>query len=447
MLERADIYGALDGTARFVRGDAVVGLVIVTVNLLGGMYVGIVRLGMTPAQAIDRYGRLTVGDGLMAQVPALLVSMAAALLISRVEARRQERIGWGALHDPLTLVIPGAALALLAAVDGMPTLAFALLSCLSLGLALLVAWRAPGFERRGTETPWVHVEVAPSVPLPAPGTVAAYAHRLSEALGVKVAVVASTVSLPGGTALRVRVGDRVVGETAAVESSSEEGVVRAVDSLVRRDLGQLMSLEWMRACIDAARREDPWLAERALDGVSVVGVRAALLQMISEGVALPPTRAWMLALAEGPEFRDPATASTWATSLRLRTVHAWFGPRVERVRDEEAPVGFRLTPDLEAFVEEVVITRRTGAHGWRDREGGRARLRQSLEAAAGVVDAAERPLLVCRPRLRAQLAWVVRALSISADVVSAEELDLVWSELDAARLAWLGLPLGREPAE
>lgn len=83
ILQQADFYGAMDGASKFVRGDAVAGLVITCINILGGLFVGVVQGGLTLAEAGEVFTKLTIGDGLVAQTPALLISVAAGLLVTR----------------------------------------------------------------------------------------------------------------------------------------------------------------------------------------------------------------------------------------------------------------------------------------------------------------------------------------------------------------------------
>ena len=84
--KEADFYGAMDGATKFVRGDAIAGIVIILVNLVGGFVIGVFQKGMSFSQALDVYARLTIGDGLVTQVPALVVSIAAGLIVTRVTA-------------------------------------------------------------------------------------------------------------------------------------------------------------------------------------------------------------------------------------------------------------------------------------------------------------------------------------------------------------------------
>ncbi|GLS81536.1 flagellar biosynthesis protein FlhA [Paracoccus marinus] len=132
-------FGSLDGASKFVKGDAVAGLVITAINLVIGLLVGILAHGLPVVEAMHSYSQLTIGDGLVSQIPSLITSMAAAILLSRGGATdttadmltRQFSDGW---HAP---AIVGAAMALLALVPGMPTLIFLMLAA---GAGAL-AWR------------------------------------------------------------------------------------------------------------------------------------------------------------------------------------------------------------------------------------------------------------------------------------------------------------------
>jgi flagellar biosynthesis protein FlhA len=82
----ADFYGAMDGASKFVRGDAIAGLLITGINIIGGLVIGTLQVGMTLGDAARKYTLLTVGDGLVAQIPALIVSTAAGLIVTRSTA-------------------------------------------------------------------------------------------------------------------------------------------------------------------------------------------------------------------------------------------------------------------------------------------------------------------------------------------------------------------------
>jgi len=126
---QADFFAAMDGASRFVRGEAVAGVVITGVNLVGGLAIGVVRHGMAPGRAIDLYSRLTIGDGLVSAVPALLVSVATGVLISRstqaVDLPRE--LGRQFLSRAHVLGITAVFLALLA-LTGLPRMPLLLLA-------------------------------------------------------------------------------------------------------------------------------------------------------------------------------------------------------------------------------------------------------------------------------------------------------------------------------
>ena len=109
--EESAFFGSMDGASKFVRGDAIAGLIITAVNIFGGIIIGVTRHGMSPADAADVFTKLSVGDGLVTQIPALIVSLAAGLLVSKGGTRGSaEKAVLGQLGDyPRALLVAGAA--------------------------------------------------------------------------------------------------------------------------------------------------------------------------------------------------------------------------------------------------------------------------------------------------------------------------------------------------
>jgi flagellar biosynthesis protein FlhA len=138
-----DFYGAMDGASKFVRGDAIAGVLILFINLLGGMAIGILQQGMAPAEAAARYALLTVGDGLVAQIPALIISTAAGIMVSR--ASGDQDLGSAFLGQvfgrPQVLYVTAALLGVLGLIPGTPHFAF-------LTLAMVMAAAAYSVSRR-----------------------------------------------------------------------------------------------------------------------------------------------------------------------------------------------------------------------------------------------------------------------------------------------------------
>ncbi|MBR2004091.1 MAG: FHIPEP family type III secretion protein [Thermoguttaceae bacterium] len=137
LAEQADFFGAMDGASKFVRGDAVAGLAIVLINIIGGLVVGIGERGLGAAEAFSLYSKLTIGDGLTSQIPAFLISLATGLLVARTS--RPQNVSEAALAQvfgrPIALALTGVFLVFLAA-TGLP---IAPLAVLATGFFLL-AW-------------------------------------------------------------------------------------------------------------------------------------------------------------------------------------------------------------------------------------------------------------------------------------------------------------------
>ncbi|HSQ04355.1 MAG TPA: FHIPEP family type III secretion protein, partial [Burkholderiales bacterium] len=128
--QEADFFGAMDGASKFVRGDAVAGILIMLISIIGGFAVGVLQHNLDVGAAARNYTLLTIGDGLVAQIPALVISTAAGIVVSRVAT--DEDIGQqlaGQLFDkPQALLLTAGILALLGVIPGMPHVAFLLLA-------------------------------------------------------------------------------------------------------------------------------------------------------------------------------------------------------------------------------------------------------------------------------------------------------------------------------
>src|ERR1700723_3837350 len=124
--EEADFYGAMDGASKFVRGDAIAGILIVFINLFGGIIIGAAQHSMSISDAGRTYALLTIGDGLVAQIPALLLSVAVAILVTRVSRPHDmsQQIMSQVLGQPRALGVTSGILALLGVIPGMPNFVF-----------------------------------------------------------------------------------------------------------------------------------------------------------------------------------------------------------------------------------------------------------------------------------------------------------------------------------
>ena len=136
-------FGAMDGASKFVRGDAVAGIIITLVNVIGGILVGVLQHGLSLGQAADSYTTLTIGDGLVSQIPALIVSMAAGLIVTKggTEGAANEAVLGQLSKFPKALFMAAALLFAMGLLPGFPMVIFTLMSVGMVGLGLLILRR------------------------------------------------------------------------------------------------------------------------------------------------------------------------------------------------------------------------------------------------------------------------------------------------------------------
>lgn len=130
IMQESDFYGSMDGASKFVRGDAVAGILILFINIIGGFIIGIAQHDLSFAEAAHNYTLLTIGDGLVAQIPSLLLSTAAALLVTR--STKEEDMGEQVIKqlfkDPKTLIVTSGILGAMGLIPGMPNVPFLILA-------------------------------------------------------------------------------------------------------------------------------------------------------------------------------------------------------------------------------------------------------------------------------------------------------------------------------
>lgn len=161
----ADFYGSMDGASKFVKGDAIAGILILFINIIGGFFIGMIQHGLSAGEALSIYTLLTIGDGLVAQIPSLLLSIAAAIMVTR--QNRSENMGEQLVQqmtgNPKSLMIATGILFVMGIVPGMPHMAFL---SLALACAGLVYWKLEQQKKRAVQEK--EQADAPTEALPAP---------------------------------------------------------------------------------------------------------------------------------------------------------------------------------------------------------------------------------------------------------------------------------------
>ena len=431
LVETSNFYGAMDGAVRFVKGDAVAGLAITGINLAGGLAVGVGRQGMGVGETLELYGRLTVGDGLLAQIPALLVSLAAGVLVSRVdtESEGSER-RW---LEPAMLVVPAVLLVTLSVIPGMPWLAFATTAVGLVGLAVLLAARVEDAiaPQRG-----ILVAVGPGVGPADPRHLRELGEglwlRSREALGIEVPTVEvdRDEALPPGR-LEVRHEARVL-DRRELAGADGDAVALAAFRAIMSGAPGLYDLAALDRDVGEARARHPQTVRIALGRIDQPDLLRLMRCFLRERVPAPPVAALLAVVAEGEEFRDRRRRAEWAELVRLRLADHWVRDLVEGAHSLGETAWIRPTPDL----EELWMARsRSGPDGpelaatHRQLEG----LRAQVASLAG--DAPS--LVLTSPALRPVFAAALLDARPHRPVFATTELDA--AGLARPEVTWLDL--------
>ena len=155
--QEADFYGAMDGASKFVRGDAIAAILITHINIVGGFAIGIAQKGMTVTEALQRFTILSIGDGLVSQIPALITSTAAGILVTRAASKNDlgQELGRQLLVYPRAMTVLAGMMSVFALVPGLPMLPF-------LVLAVLTGLLSYTLHRHGPLEPALAEAAAPS---------------------------------------------------------------------------------------------------------------------------------------------------------------------------------------------------------------------------------------------------------------------------------------------
>ena len=354
------LHGSMDGAMKFVKGDAIAGIVIILVNLLGGLAIGVFQLGMPVGGAMDKYSILTIGDGLVAQIPALLGAMAAGLIVTRstdndsgehLAASIQRQIG--AL--PRVVMVAGAACLLLAAVPGFPTGIFILLAlALGLGGALLeplvrlrLARVAPAsFDAVLERTASRHAEprgapataVEPSAPLllslPRSLAGAGRDEALREAVSGRIDAFQRRTGVPlpdvelrwrddGAGHWRLDAFDVPIAGGDWARGDDLAPIVDAMEGALRRQATQFVGIQETSHLLGVASEAYPEIVAEVRKLVSIQNIASVLRTLVEEEVPVRNLRAILESLVQyGGQEKDPASLAEFARiALARHTCH------------------------------------------------------------------------------------------------------------------------------
>ncbi|MEZ4398644.1 MAG: flagellar biosynthesis protein FlhA [Kofleriaceae bacterium] len=376
-LERqSQLYGALDGAMKFVKGDALAAILIVAINLIGGLVIGVGERGLSLADAARIYAVQSVGDGLVVQLPALLVALAAALAVTRIASADGERaVGDDIVAqlgaEPRALGTAAVLLAGLGLVPGLPHVPFLVLATVAAGLTLLARARPRPVGERHT------LAVADALALPRTDGVAL---ALAPAAGARLepAALARVLTEARGAVER-RLGVRAPGLAVVTDPrvAADDGELRVWGTTVEWMAAPATADELARPLTEAlVRHADALLRAGAVQGLldelgpgqaplvrdvvprvaSLATLTDVLRRLVREGVAIHDLAAILEALARVPAgaARDAAALAEQVRAHTARAVSAGLAPRGKL----EA---WTLDPMIEEVVRGAVVARDGGA--------------------------------------------------------------------------------------
>jgi type III secretion protein V len=342
LARESQFFGAMDGAMKFVKGDALAGIVVLLTNIVGGLVIGIVQRGMDAGAAARTYTLLTIGEGLVAQIPALIISTGAGLVVTRVSSADEgahlgRDIGAQILGQPKALAVTAALLAVLAAVPGLPAVPFVVLAA-ALGF---VAWRLLRAERTGG----AHAARG-EAPIPAlvpivvelgPGLAAAserlsqeivpeVAARLFEELGLPLPAVKVRASAPGpgSHAYAIRLQEVTMGEgDLAGAAAPAQAVGEHLLRLLRRHGHEFLGIDETQALLDSLARVQPALVREVVPKLVPPALLAEVLRrLLEEGISVRPLREILGALAARAPERDPVALTEHVRAALRRQITA-----------------------------------------------------------------------------------------------------------------------------
>lgn len=384
-LEReSKLHGSLDGAMKFVKGDAIAGIVIIAINLLGGLAVGVMQKGMPFGEAMVKYSVLTIGDGMVSQIPALLGAMAAGLIVTRSADAADKHLGDAVrkqfLAKPRVLLVAGAICWMLAPVPGFPAAVFMLLGAvLAIGGAALTPWMhermkrvsSPAFQavmKRHEAAPAVASTALqaprPSVPLllqmPAKALDAHQSTIFTQQLErmLEDYQLSTGLSLPriaihsdgAGQAWSLLLSEVPIAHGDIPAGAATEPLVHAVRSVLRRQAGQFMGIQEATYFINGGAREYPDTVKEVLRLMPIQRVADALRRLVDEEVSIRHAREVLEALADiAQREKDvPTIVEFVRIALKRHIVH-----RLAPTGQLRATL---LLPELEDLVRRSVQT-------------------------------------------------------------------------------------------
>lgn len=408
----SSLYGALDGAMKFVKGDAIAGIVILVVNLVGGVGIGVGLRELGVGESLRTYGLLTIGDGLVTQIPSLLVSTAAGVVVTRVASAETDGslgadIASQLLGSPRALGLAAIALFALAIVPGMPTIPFVVLALVLGGLTYLAVRRAR--ETAAPSAP-LHVELDASLARDPASTVAGALAAAQAELGVTLPA-HRAVSVPEAGVIRVRIDGLVSAEHALAPGEDLAAALRdAIARAVRRDTRLAIGPDQVAAMLDQLARERPALVRQAVPRpLTPAALTEVVRSLVAEGI---PPRPFATVVEAAAQASD--------ATQRVEQVRAALS---RAITAQLAPSGALDVIELDGMLEDAIRDGLTRTSTAVHLALAPALARDALGALKRATTTTESRVLLVASDLRPHVRALLAADLPDVRVLSARELD------------------------
>ena len=402
--QESQFFGAMDGAMKFVKGDAIAGMIIAFVNIVAGIAVGMAMKDMGFAQALQRYTVLTVGDGMVTQIPSLFVSIAAGVLITRVgadearDANLGAQIGRQILAQPLALLLTAGVLCAFVLTPGFPKLPFGVIAVVLAGIAWFVM-RSPARRRSFENAPMPAMAREGAAEVPAlihrgeDDAVAPLVLRLAPDCGGRIAPAALDRALmaarrrirrelgipfpglvarfddtlaEGAYAIDVHELPRAAGLIAPKQSANGEApaetdpAVQLAADIERAVMTQpdlFIGFAEAHHMVEAVGRESSELAQELVRTVPLQRIADVLRRLVQESISIRPVREICESLlAWGAREKDPVLLTEYVRIDLGRHIAHRFG------RGEKVMPVLMLDPAAEQLVRQAVQQTATGSY-------------------------------------------------------------------------------------
>ena len=446
LARESQFFGSMDGAMKFVKGDAVAGILVLLVNIVGGLVIGVLQKGMDIGPALRTYTLLTIGEGLVAQIPALIISTAAGILVTRVSSDEEDShlgsdIGRQLLAQPKALAITAALLALLAIVPGLPALPFLVLAA-GLGLLAyqLLDGKTAGSRARDSATAAsalapllvpVAIDLSPElsrVLLPERGPsrlVSEWLPAMRERLFAETGIAIPDIDVRGQVAglaadayticvqeIPVARGTAIAGAPGA--ATPGEVIVAHLHTVLRRHGHRFVGVQQTQGLLERLARTQPALVREVVPAsVTPVLLADVLERLAREGISLRHLGDILAALARRPPGADDAAAAAERVRASLQR-HITF-----QYSGADGSLGvFFVDSMIEETVREAIRKTEMGSHLALEPQ-----LASDIVQAVGrAVAGAAKPVIVTAADIRRHLRGLVEHEQPEVAVLAYQEL-------------------------